>query len=50
MIPTSQMRGTERRKVEQQGQRAHEGLWFDMAVEGLGVLPGVDSGSENQQL
>ena len=40
MIPTSQMRDTERRKVEEQGQRAHEGMWFDMAVEGLGVLPG----------
>ena len=39
MILTSQMRDTEHRKAEEQGQRAHKGLWFDMAVEGLGVGP-----------
>ena len=39
MILTLQMRDTERREVEEQGQRAPEGLQFDMAIEGLGVGP-----------
>ena len=39
MILTAQMRDTERRELEEQGQRALGGLRFDMAVEGSGVGP-----------